>query len=97
MTFKKKDRNQKEIEQHLKQVGALWIDCTGDPNIGFDGIVAYRGKLYIVEAKDGKKPPSQRQLTDGEKRRKEQVECAGVQYNVIESTEQMLQLIGATE
>lgn len=94
MTYKKKDANQKEIEQKLKHIGALWIDCTGDTGIGFDGLVLFRGNVYIAEIKDGNKSPSQRKLTDNEKRRKEQVETTGVSYNVCESFDDILKLIG---
>lgn len=95
MRGKRKDSNQAEIERELRRVGAEVIDCTVAPQLGFDLLVAFRGQLFVVEVKDGTKPVSARQLTDGESKRREQLEYKGVPYNVIENTEQALQLIGA--
>jgi hypothetical protein len=88
------DANQTEIVDALRKAGAEWIPTSGDPSIGFDGLVAFRGVLHIAEIKDGSKPPSGRKLTDRERKRKEQVEYKGVKYNVIESKEDALKLIG---
>ena len=55
---KRVDANTQEIVAAWRKMGAYWIDCTGDPSIGFDGILAHRGKLWLVEIKDGSKPPS---------------------------------------
>jgi hypothetical protein len=95
MRSNRKDANHSIIEQALKRAGAVCIDCTVAPALGFDLLVAFRGKLYIAEVKDGNKPPSQRKLTEGEAARKEQVEYKGVQYNVLESVDDALAMIGA--
>jgi hypothetical protein len=91
----RKDDNQRDVEQALARAGALWIDCTGDPCIGFDGLIAFRGKLFVVEVKDGAKVPSARRLTKGESTRKFELEMKGVEYNVVESVDEALKLIGA--
>jgi predicted Holliday junction resolvase-like endonuclease len=88
------DANQTEIVEALRKAGAEWIPTSGDPSIGFDGLVAHQGRLFVVEIKDGSKPASARRLTDRERKRKEQVEYKGVPYNVIESKEDALKLIG---
>jgi hypothetical protein len=91
----RKDANQPEIEQALRSVGAEVIDCTIAPDLGFDLLVAFRSKLHVVEIKNPKQPLSKRKLTDGEEKRKKQLEYKGVKYNVIETTDEILRLIGA--
>jgi hypothetical protein len=92
---KKKDANQKDLEQAVKELGGAIVDTTGDPDIGFDMLVVFRGVVYIVEVKDGAKPPSARQLTEGEIKRKRQVEQAGGRYSVVTSRAELYHLIGA--
>lgn len=57
------DRNQPEIVAALRSIGAtveiLSAVGKGCPDI----LVGYRGQNYLLEIKDGLKPPSQRQLT----------------------------------
>lgn len=93
MTAKRIDANQPEIVDTLQKCGAVWIPTSGDPTIGFDGLVAFRGRLEIAEIKDGSKPASQRRLTERETKRMEQVSEKGVAYNVIESVDDALNLI----
>lgn len=93
MTGKRVDANQADIVDTLRRCGAEWIPVSGDPTIGFDGLVAFRGKLEVVEVKDGSKPPSERRLTDREAKRKAQLENKGVSYNVLESVDDALRLI----
>jgi len=60
------DDNQNEIVQALRGVGAS-IAITSALGSGFVDIVAgYRGINYLIEIKDGSKPPSKRQLTPDE-------------------------------
>jgi len=60
------DDNQNEIVQALRDVGAS-IAITSALGSGFVDIVAgYRGINYLIEIKDGSKPPSKRQLTPDE-------------------------------
>jgi hypothetical protein len=94
MIGKRVDANQKEIVTELRKVGAEWIPMNGDPEIGFDGLIAYRNRLLVAEIKDGSKPPSERKLTAGEEKRKAQLERRGVPYNVILSIDDALRLIG---
>jgi hypothetical protein len=60
------DRNQPEIVQALRQVGAsvqhLHHVGKGCPDI----LVGFQGLNYLMEIKDGDKPPSRRRLTDDE-------------------------------
>ena len=60
------DANQPEIVAALRGVGAtvqhLHILGQGCPDI----LVGFRGVNYLMEIKDGSKPPSRRKLTDDE-------------------------------
>lgn len=91
----KVDSNQTEIVNALRGVGATVL-LTHQLKNAFDLLVGYRGQLFIVEVKDGKKVPSKRKLTDGETGCKADFERVGVAYHIVESTEQALKLIGAT-
>ena len=67
MRANKVDSNQREIVTNLRYVGCsvqmLNSVKDGCPDI----MVGYAGKNYLFEIKDGKKPPSTRQLTTDEK------------------------------
>lgn len=91
---KRTDNNQASIVSALRRLGCEWIPTSGDPKIGFDGVLCFRSCQYIVEIKNGDLSPSRRQLTDTEKKRKAQVESVGVKYNVIETLDEALVMIG---
>jgi len=88
----KVDRNQPEIVKTLRKAGATVL-ITSQLKNAFDILVGYRGKLMIVEIKDGEKPKSQRKLSDGELKCKESFNRAGVQYYVINSIDEALNLL----
>ena len=57
------DRNQPEIVEALRKVGAL-VHPMHTVGGGFpDLLVFFRGKLMLLEVKDGLAPPSQQALT----------------------------------
>lgn len=60
----KTDANQTEIVKALRSIGAsvqsLATIGDGCPDL----LVGYRGNTFLIEAKDGKKPPSARRLTE---------------------------------
>jgi len=61
------DANQPEIVKKLRDVGAT-VAVTSALGNGFvDIVVGYRGTNYLLEIKDGSKPPSKRKLTEKEK------------------------------
>jgi len=91
---KRTDANQTEIARALRDVGAVFISLTAAPTVGFDALIFFRSRVYVVEIKNGSLSPSARQLTEGERNRKAQVESAGVKYNVIENVQQALELLG---
>ena len=84
------DSNQKEIVEALRKAGATVLHTHQLKNC-FDILVGYNGINYIVEIKDGNKPPSQRKLTTGEEKFRDEWE--GGEYYIIESIEQALKLI----
>lgn len=86
------DANQQEIAQGLRAVGAT-VELTHFVGSGFPDLVAgFRGENYLIEIKDGNKPPSARQLTDDER---EWHEGWRGQVDVAESLDDALGIIGA--
>ena len=68
MRAKKVDVNQKAIVTALRKLGYS-VAVTSSLGEGFpDLVVAKNGKTILVELKDGSKPPSQRRLTEHEKK-----------------------------
>lgn len=67
MRAAKVDDNQTEIVKALRQVGATVkaLHAVGDdfPDLA----VGYHGRTYLIEIKDGNKPPSRRKLSPGQK------------------------------
>jgi hypothetical protein len=60
------DDNQKEIVQALRDIGAT-VESTATIGGGFaDIVVGFRNKNYLIEIKDGSKPPSRQKLTPDE-------------------------------
>ena len=91
---KRIDANQPEIVQGLRAIGVR-VAITSDLGDGFPDIVcAFRGFNYMLEIKDGNKPPSKRKLTD-----KEQVFHAWWkdqgQIDTVKNLDEALQIIGA--
>lgn len=88
----KVDSNHLEVVNALRSCGAFVLDCSALRN-AFDLLVGFNGQLYIVEVKDGNKPPSARKLTSGELKCKEMFESVGVKYHVITSVAEAISLI----
>jgi hypothetical protein len=93
----RKDANHAAIARLLQQVGAHVIDAAAAPTLGFDLLVAYRGKIYIMEVKDGSKPPSERQLTPNEQEQQAALTRHGVMYHIVLSEDDALKVIGAID
>lgn len=60
----KVDDNHEEIVKVLKKMGASVQSLAAVGKGCPDLLVGYQGKNLLIEVKDGKKPPSQRKLTD---------------------------------
>lgn len=84
------DSNQNEIVNAFRKMGASVLITSQLKNC-FDLLVGYKGVNYIVEVKDGKKPPSQRKLTKGEQKFKDTWQ--GGEYYIIESIDDVINLL----
>ena len=84
------DANQKKIVDALRRCGASVLITSQLKNC-FDCLVGYNGKNYIVEIKDGRKPPSKRKLTKGEQKFADN--WRGGKYNIIESVEDAINML----
>lgn len=91
------DSNTADIRDAVQKAGAVFVDMTGDGTIGFDALIAFRGKTWLCEVKDGSKPPSARKLTDTEAKRAAQLERVGVTVHVVLDEVSVLRLIGAIQ
>ena len=80
------DANQSEIVKALGKAGGLWLPL-GHP---VDGLVGWRGLWFLVEIKDGNKPPSKRQLTDDQVAFANICLIANLPLLVVESPEELL-------
>lgn len=86
------DRNQSEIVAALRKIGATVL-ITSQLKNAFDILVGYRKELFIVEIKDGEKPPSARKLTEGEIKCRDNFNSVGVPYYVVKSVEEAIKLV----
>jgi len=90
----KVDDNQPEIVAALRKAGAsvqhLHAVGQGCPDLA----VGFRGENFLIEVKDGSKPPSARGLTDAQLRWK--ILWAG-QYAIANNVQEALEIIGVTE
>lgn len=88
------DSNQSVIVKALREVGAT-VAPTHELGKGFpDIVVGFRGINWMIEIKDGNKPPSKRKLTPDE------VEWHALwrgQVAVVNSVDEALKLIGAID
>ena len=86
------DDNQNSIVKALRFIPGMSIALTHIIGDGFpDMIIGYNGINYLIELKDGNKPPSQRKLTPDEIKWHEKWEG---QVNVCKNLDEILKLIG---
>ena len=84
---KKVDANQNQIVKCLRKMGCK-VHITSQVGYGFpDLVVGIADKVFLVEIKDGSKPPSQRHLTASER---DFADDWGFAYVIIESLELLL-------
>jgi hypothetical protein len=92
---KRADSNQPEIVDALRAAGAEVQHLHAVGNGCPDLLVAYHGRWYVLEVKDGARPPSHRRLTPREYDWHVRfTPCAPVY--VVLSAEQALRVIGAS-
>ena len=90
----KVDRNQAEIVAALRKVGATVVSLAAVGNGVPDLLVGYRSQTWLLECKDGTKPPSARELTPDQI--EWHVEWRGGACTVVNSVDEALAFIGAT-
>lgn len=90
----KVDGNQEAIVQALRDVGARVAITSGAGNGFPDLVVAFRGRVFPLEIKDGSLPPSERRLTPAQKAF--HAEWAGYCW-LANSTDEALLIIGVKE
>lgn len=61
------DANQGEVVQALRKIGATVTPLHAVGNGVADLLVSFRQRWFLLEVKDGSKPPSKRELTEDEK------------------------------
>ena len=86
----RKDANHKEIADTFKKCGWSVLDVSQLKNC-CDIIVSKSKRTITVEIKDGSKPPSQRRLTEGEIKFRNNWQG---EYALIKSSEDVLKLNG---
>ena len=65
--IKRTDRNHAEIINALRKIPNISVFSTHEVGKGFpDIVIGYKGINYLIEIKDGNKPPSARKLTEAE-------------------------------
>ncbi len=86
------DANQPEIVQALRDIGASVV-VTSMLGGGFgDIVVGFRDQNFIIEIKDGSKPPSKRRLTPDEQ---DFHDGWNGQIDVAKNIDEALRIIGA--
>jgi Holliday junction resolvase len=89
----KTDANQIQVVSALRAAGAQVQSLAAVGKGVPDLLVKYQGALYLIEVKDGRQPPSKRQLTPDQVKWHEEWKCAFL--GVVENPEQALKFIGA--
>jgi hypothetical protein len=88
------DYNQSVIVESLRKAGAYVRIVTMGDGVP-DLLVGYKGFTFLLEVKDGDKPPSQRKLTTAEQKFFD--EWTGGLLAVVESVEDALAILRACE
>lgn len=88
---RKVDGPHKDIRDALRRCGWTVTDTSRLP--GFvDLVCARRGRLELVEVKDGSKPPSAQKLTEAQEKLHAELMRAGVLVKTIRSVEDAVRL-----
>ena len=89
------DANQPDIFKLWRRLGVLVTDTSGMGDGFPDAMLAYRGKLILVEIKDGSKPPSAQRLTAAQEVFHGQHRAHGVEIPIVRTEADALAVIGA--
>ena len=86
------DANHVEVRSALRAAGWTVVDCAKIGSGFPDLLIAKRGRLLLVEIKDGAKVPSAQKLTEDELQFHALLASAGVTVQVVTSVEEALAL-----
>lgn len=92
---KRTDANQSGIVSALRAIGVGVYVASSAGNGLADLVCAYRGILYLLEVKDGSKPPSARKLTVEQVRLHDMLRQHGVKVHVVTSEDDALAVFWA--
>jgi len=90
VTYKRVDDNQRQIVTALRAAGCTVLSLASIGKGCPDLVVGRGGVNYLLEVKDGQKPPSQRKLTADEQ---EWVGAWRGQVTVVETVEEALAIV----
>ncbi len=88
------DANHRAILDALRQIGAVIIDTHAIPG-ALDALCGFRGRLTLLEIKDGAKPAHARRLTEAEQETIQLLASVGVEAHVVYDVESAMRAIGA--
>jgi len=89
------DANHGEIVAALRSIGVNVVDMSGSGNGLPDLMCLWRSQIYLLEIKDGSKPPSARRLTADQVKFHAGALDSGVKVHVVETIDQALAIFGA--
>src|SRR5262245_57961979 len=95
MRPRRTDANHRQIVEALRSRGLAVLDLHAIPGV-LDLLVGYRSVLYLVEIKNGSKPPSRRRVTPAEQTTIALFKGQGCPVVVVGSIEELLRAIGAS-
>lgn len=85
------DDNHAEIRNGLREIPSMKVADTFSAGNGFPDLVCgYQGRVYLLEVKDGTKPPSKRKLTPEQE--KFHAEWSGY-VHVVKSLDEALSIV----
>jgi len=88
------DANQPSVVDTLRRAGCV-VECLHSVGGGVpDLLVGRRGVVYLLEVKDGSKPPSKQALTDDQKAWHAMWAAFGVRVQVVRSDVEALRAVG---
>ena len=93
MTHDRRDANEARLVALWTDAGGIWYPQKRET--GFDGIAIFRGRTWLVEIKDGAKPPSAQALTDNEKLQRDRIKAHGVKYHIWRSVDDVVAALEA--
>jgi hypothetical protein len=94
MRARRTDSNHTQLLTEARQVGAEILDLHALPG-ALDALVGYRGRLYLVEIKDGAKVKSKRKVTPAEELTIARFRLIGCPVLIVETSNDLLRGIGA--